>query len=103
MDSPFDDKLSELDATARILLDEARRQIAVLKASQTAQCEAIKKFFDDQIATAQAARKMYQDGAAERTGIERESYLAYADAQATRETFLREVFSAFSFLLQHSE
>jgi hypothetical protein len=61
------------------------------------QRETTKRFFDDQIATAMKARKLYQDGAAEREGIQRESYLAYADAQATRETFLREIFAALSF------
>jgi hypothetical protein len=54
----------------------------------------VKQYFDDQILTAQKARKMYQDGAAERTGIQRDSYLAYADVQATRETFLRETHAA---------
>lgn len=36
---------------------------------------------------------MYIDGAAEREGIQCESYLAYANAQATRETFLREAYA----------
>jgi hypothetical protein len=51
----------------------------------------VKHYLAEQILTAWKARKMYQDGAAERTGIQRESYLACADAQATRETFLREM------------
>jgi hypothetical protein len=55
---------------------------------------AMSRYFDGQIQTAQAARKLYQDGAAERRGIQREAYLELADAQANRETFLREVYAA---------
>jgi hypothetical protein len=66
--------------------------------------DVVKHYFDDQILTAQKARKMYQDGVAEREGIQRESYLAYADAQATRETILRDVYSGLlDALVAHEE
>lgn len=54
----------------------------------------LSQFFDVQILTAQKARKMYQDGADERTGMQRKAYLAYAEDQANRETLLREVYVA---------